>query len=125
MSSPIKALKFRIAPPSSGNEGSKSSAGAKSGYVSTKSPLVISFVKVNEDCGNLFPLIVGNFAVPISSRSNRFRARQAYRVEVHDSVRIMTSALNIMYDDKTDFKRAMVHSKISSAKKGRARAVQD
>lgn len=84
----------------------------------------MSFTKVSEDNRDLFAMKANKCAESIRSRSSRFRARQAKRMEVHNSVRKKASSLSYMYNDTIGYERAVLNIKIGSSKGSSAPAVQ-
>lgn len=87
--------------------------------------LVLPFIKESEGHFDLFPLKIDKGTEPISSRISRFKGRQAKRIEVHNSVGKVVSALNYMYDDRIGYKGAIVNNKIALSEKSEVPGVQD
>lgn len=78
----------------------------------------MSFIQVNEDHRDLFPLQAGKCAKCISSSSSKFRARQFIGIMGRSSVREKEFSLITAYDEGIEYEkeRALVNSQRASAK---------
>lgn len=73
----------------------------------------MAFITVSEKRRDLFLLKADSCSDSISSSSSGSSSGHIRRVEVDSKVRKIASALNVMYGDKMEYKRAVVNRQIA------------
>lgn len=73
-------------------------------------PFVVSLIEVCEAVSNHLPLIADVCVEPTKWCTNKLNARRVKKIEVHNKVETIASALHNNYANKTERKRELVYT---------------